>query len=355
MIPPTVARRGRPPPRARVPHTVHFRLPHPTLVHAAVPPIPPPTVIDSPARRTTAGQGGCVAAVGNFDGVHRGHAAIVARLCDLADTLGVPAVAFTFDPHPASLVRPNAAPVPLTTPARRAALLVALGIDTVLVQPATPELMQLPAERFYTDILRERLGVRGMVEGEDFRFGAGRAGDVATLRGLCDRDGVALETVAPVVVDGEAVSSSRLRGLIAGGDVRAAARLLTAPYRLTGRVVEGARRGGPLGFPTANLADLATLLPAAGVYAGRAFVPGLGPHLAAVHIGPNATFGETRVSVEAHLVGFSGTLYGSTLDVDFLERLRDTRRFDSVDALRAQLATDVARAREIAEASPPTS
>ncbi len=294
-------------------------------------------------------------AVGNFDGVHRGHATIVARLRGLADRLGVPAVALTFDPHPAAIVRPASTPVPLTTLGRRAELLGRLGVDAMLVQPTTPDLISLSAERFYAEILRERLGARGLVEGEDFRFGAGRTGDIGMLRGLCDRDGLALETVAPVMVDGQAISSSRLRGLIARGDVRSAASLLTAPYRLTGTVVQGARRGGPLGFPTANLAEVATQLPAIGVYAARVAVPGRGVHAAAVHIGPNVTFGETRLSVEAHLIGFSGTLYGASLDVDFLERLRDTQKFDSLDALRIQLAADVARAGEIAgPASPAT-
>jgi len=341
-------------------------LPHPALASAAVPPIPQPTVIHAPGHRPPAagaavhaspgwasGQGGCALAVGNFDGVHRGHAAIVSRLRGLAGRLGVPAVVLTFDPHPATLVRPETAPVPLTTPERRAALLLDLGVDAVLVQPSTHDLLRLSAESFYTDILKHSLGVRGIVEGEDFRFGAGRAGDIGMLRRLCDKDGIAVEAVPPVMLDGQAVSSSRLRGLIARGEVRAAAALLTAPYRLTGSVVEGARRGGPLGFPTANLAGVATQLPAAGVYAARGFVPGGGCHAAAVHIGPNVTFGETRVSVEAHLIGFTGDLYGSTLDVDFLDRLRDTFRFDSVDALRTQLAADVSRAREIAGATAP--
>lgn len=336
-------------PRRGIRYTPHST---PVLTAAAVPPTPPPTVIHAPGQRPP-GQVGCAVAVGNFDGVHRGHAAIAARLCDLAGRLGVPAVAVTFDPHPAAVVRPEAAPMPLTTPARRAALLVGLGVDAVLVQPATPELMRLTAAGFYADILRDRLGIRGIVEGEDFRFGAGRAGDIAMLRGFCDRDGIALETVPPVMVAGLPVSSSRLRGLISGGDVRTAAALLTAPYRLTGSVVEGARRGGPLGFPTANLADVTTLLPAAGVYAARGHTADGAAYPAAVHVGANVTFGETRVSVEAHLIGFAGDLYGSTLDVDFLDRLRDTCRFDSVDALRGQLATDVARAREIVASTPP--
>jgi riboflavin kinase/FMN adenylyltransferase len=156
-----------------------------------------------------------------------------------------------------------------------------------------------------------------------------------------------------VFVGGAAVSSSRLRGLVAAGDVRAASALLTAAYRLTGTVVTGARRGATLGFPTANLDAIATLLPAQGVYAARALAadPRGGPRRswpAAVHIGPNVSFGGTAVSVEVHLIGFAGDLYGSSLDVDFLERLRDTRRFASVDELRMQLAADVEAAERVA-------
>jgi len=296
---------------------------------------------------------GCAVAVGNFDGVHVGHAEIVRRLLDVARRIDGPAVVFTFDPHPASIVRPDQAPQPLTTAARRAELLLALGADAVLVQPTDSDLVALSAEAFYEDILRGRLGARALVEGSDFRFGAKRAGDVAMLGRLCAGDGVSLEVVPPVIVEGSPVSSSRLRMLIASGGVREAARLATAPHRATGTVVTGARRGAALGFPTANLASIATLLPAHGVYAGWATTPDGSRHPAAIHIGPNATFGATAASVEAHLIGFTGDLYGTTLHVDFLDRLRDTRRFASADDLQAQLAVDVARAAEIAAAAAP--
>ncbi|MFM9194581.1 MAG: bifunctional riboflavin kinase/FMN adenylyltransferase, partial [Planctomycetia bacterium] len=265
---------------------------------------------------------------------------------------GVPAVALSFDPHPAAVVRPEAAPAPLTTPARRATLLLALGVDAVLVQPTDRALVSLSAEEFYADMLQGRLRARGIVEGTDFRFGAGRSGDIHLLERLCGRDGVVLETVPAVMADGEPVSSSRLRRLIAAGAVREAAALLTSPYRHTGTVVEGARRGGTIGFPTANLSGIATLLPAVGVYAARVTLPDRTTRPAAVHVGPNLSFGETRISVEAHLIGFSGRLYGSTLDVDFLDRLRDTQRFDSVDALKLQLTADVARAVELVGSLP---
>ena len=285
---------------------------------------------------------GCAVSVGNFDGVHRGHAVLARHLRAAADRLGVPAVALTFDPHPASLVRPGGAPVPLTTPARRAELLLALGLDAVLVQPVDRAFLGLAADAFYRDVLRGRLRAAAIVEGPDFRFGAGRAGDVDLLRRLCAADGVAIEVVEPVAVDGGTVSSSRIRALVTAGDVAAANMLLTAPYRASGTVVTGARRGAALGFPTANLGDLATLVPGAGVYAARATVHGdTCRHPAAVHVGCNATFGETVATVEAHLVGFAGDLYGRTLHVDFLQRLRDTRRFDSVGELVAQMTRDV--------------
>ncbi len=285
---------------------------------------------------------GCAVSVGNFDGVHLGHAALAARLRAVAERLGVPAAALTFDPHPASLVRPGAAPVPLTTPARRAELLLGLGLDAVLVQPVSRGLIDLPAESFYREVLRGRLEAAALVEGPDFRFGARRAGDVGLLRGLCAADGVELEVVEPVAAAGDTVSSSRIRALVAAGDVAAANALLTAPFRVTGMVVTGARRGAGLGFPTANLAEIATLVPGPGVYAAWAVVPGRADaHAAAVHVGANLTFGATVPTVEAHLVGFAGDLYGRTLDVDFLERLRETRRFDSAHDLKAQLARDV--------------
>lgn len=319
----------------------------PPRSRAAVPPLPDPQVFSRPGFRTG---DRCAVAVGNFDGVHLGHAAIVSALRSAAARLAVPALALTFDPHPAAVVRPATAPETLTTPARRAELLLRLGLDAVLVQPADAALVALGAEEFYDEVLRRRLGAAAVVEGVDFRFGAGRAGDVPLLATLCRRDGVALEVVPPVVVGGLPVSSSRLRSLVAAGRVREAADLATAPHRISGRVVAGKRRGATLGFPTANLAEIATLVPGTGVYAARVAVAGTG-HAAAVHVGPNVTFGEAETSVEVHLIGFAGDLYGSPLDVDFLDRLRDTRRFASIDDLKRQLAADVAAAAGVAAAA----
>ncbi|MEI8226833.1 MAG: riboflavin biosynthesis protein RibF [Planctomycetota bacterium] len=309
-----------------------------------MPSVPPPNVFFTTGRWTPDAPA-CAVAVGNFDGVHVGHVAIVERLRAAAGERGLPAVVFTFDPHPVSIVRPEAAPAPLTTPRRRADLLAALGVDAVLVQPTDRQLVALEAEDFYHDILRGRLRAAALVEGLDFHFGARRRGDVALLGRLCAAERVFLEVVEPVLHDDESVSSSRLRRLIGAGRVREANTLLTAAYRATGTVIEGARRGQTIGFPTANLGGIATLLPVAGVYAAQAVADGDGTAWpAAVHIGPNISFGETAISVEAHLIGYAGNLYGRTLHVDFLDRLRDTRRFATVDELKAQLSIDVERA-----------
>lgn len=317
-------------------------------------PLPAPIVFGSPACTPPLAR--AAVAVGNFDGVHLGHAAIAGRLIATAGRLGAPAIALTFDPHPASLVRPGQAPAPLTTPARRAELLLALGLDAVLVQPTDAAFVSLSADEFFGRILRDQLGGIAFVEGEDFRFGAGRAGDIPLLRRLAAAAGASVEVVEAVSAGDETVSSSRLRALLLAGDVAAARALATAAYRLTGIVEPGARRGAGLGFPTANLGRIATLVPAAGVYAGRARLAGPGEpgdwFPAAVNIGTSPTFETTTPTVEAHLVGFTGDCYGRGLDVDFLARLRDTRRFASVEDLKTQLADDVSRAVAIASGRP---
>lgn len=295
-----------------------------------------------------------VVTVGNFDGVHLGHAAIIKRLRAMAGRLSAESVVVTFDPHPATLVRPGKAPPPLSTALRRAELLLHLGVDRVVVQPMVRAVVELSATAFFENVLCRDLAMVGMVEGADFRFGRGREGDVSMLAHACKRLGLAFDVVEPVRAGETIVSSSLVRTLIAAGDVAEAATLLSAPYRIAGRVVEGVKRGRTLGFPTANLAEIETLLPAPGVYAAVATCRPSGPsqtavsrHPAAVHIGANVSFGETTITVEAHLIGFSGDLYDHTLHVDFLQRLRDTHRFDSREALVAQLEADVRQAESV--------
>jgi riboflavin kinase/FMN adenylyltransferase len=255
-------------------------------------------------------------------------------------------VAFTFDPHPASLLRPERCPTPLTGIERRAELLGELGVDAVIAYPTDQALLRLTAREFFETILRDRLGARAIVEGPNFCFGRDRQGTIDTLRQLAEEAGVAVEVVEPVIVDGQEISSSRVRRLVAAGEVAAARRLLTQPYRLHGTVSRGAGRGAQLGFPTANLEGITTVLPAEGVYGGAGYLPERWP--VAINIGPNPTFGESDTKVEVHLIGFSGSLYGQTIDVEFLQRLRDVRTFAGIDELTKQLRQDIRAAQAAA-------
>lgn len=286
--------------------------------------------------------------IGNFDGVHLGHRALLRDLRAHADRVGGPAVAVTFDPHPLQLLRPAQFQPVLTTLDDRAALLKKAGADHVIILKTTPELLQRRANDFFNQVVRRQIDAKAMVEGENFGFGRDREGTVDTLRLLCRQAGVLLGIVTSfTTADGRPVSSSRVRDALVAGDIRAATELLKRPYRLRGTVVTGQKRGGTIGFPTANLEQLQTLAPRDGVYAGRASL-GLETWPAAVNIGPNPTFGELARKVEVHLLDFSGDLYGKTLAVDFLDRLRDTRPFPNVEALIAQLKDDVAATRRIA-------
>jgi riboflavin kinase/FMN adenylyltransferase len=282
--------------------------------------------------------------IGNFDGVHRGHARIVQRLIETAKSVGGPAMVFTFDPHPVRLLRPEQAPPPLTWTDRKAELLAELGVDAVIAYPTDEALLKLSPEQFFQQIVREQLAARAMVEGPNFFFGRGRGGDIRLLGELCAASDMTLEVVEPLVEEGEFVSSSRVRDLIQSGDVAAAAQMLTCPYRIRGLVTHGAGRGHKIGFATANLEGIDTLLPSPGVYAGRAIAPA-GTWPAAINIGPNPTFGENALKVEVHLIDFSGSLYGLPLEVDFLARLRDIQPFASISELVSQLAKDVEAAR----------
>jgi riboflavin kinase/FMN adenylyltransferase len=285
--------------------------------------------------------------IGNFDGVHRGHARIVERLLAKAREVSGPAIVFTFDPHPVRLLRPEAAPPPLTWTDRKAELLGELGVTAVIAYPTDEELLALSPQEFFDRIVRERLGARAMVEGPNFFFGRGRAGNIEVLCQLCGASSISLEIVRPLEIDGAYVSSSRVREAITAGDVDLARHLLTRPYRIRGMVTHGAGRGSKIGFPTANVSAIDTLLPGQGVYAANAITTA-GTWPAAVNIGPNPTFGENVFKVEVHLIGFAGSLYGQPLEVDFLARLRSIQPFASVTELKAQLAHDVAAAERIA-------
>jgi riboflavin kinase/FMN adenylyltransferase len=295
---------------------------------------------------------GAYLAIGNFDGVHKGHALLLERLRKRAAEAGAPALPVTFDPHPVALLRPERAPVPLLWPERKLALLKATGATDVGVFRTGPWLLSLTAREFFDRVIVEQFRARGMVEGPTFRFGRDRVGDADTLAKWCAEARIDFEVVEPAQVDGSIVSSTRIRNSLAEGNVEAARRLLGRPHRLRGEVVRGAGRGAGLGFPTANLERVDTQIPADGVYAAHAFLDGAGPAVAAAcHIGPNATFGELARQVEIHLIDFSGNLYGRWLEVDFLAHLRPSRRFDDLNGLLAQMHADIDQARAVA-ASP---
>jgi riboflavin kinase/FMN adenylyltransferase len=294
---------------------------------------------------------GAYVAVGNFDGVHRGHSRLIARLRANAEAAGAAALALTFDPHPVLLLRPEEAPVPLVWLERKASLLEESGATEVGVFRTGPWLLGLTAREFFDRVIVDRLGARGMVEGPNFAFGRDRGGDAALLAGWCRAAGLGFEEVEPTVVEGELVSSSRIRRSLAQGRADEACRLLGRPHRLRGLVTHGAGRGAGLGFPTANLDAIDCLIPTDGVYAARAYLEGRSlPYPAACHIGPNVTFGEQIRKVEAHLLDYDGDLYGQTIELDFLDRLRPTRPFAGLDDLLAQIRADVERTREICAA-----
>ena len=291
-------------------------------------------------------RGGAVA-IGNFDGVHRGHVAIVRRLLERAKGVRGPAIVFTFDPHPVRLLRPEQCPPPLTWTERKAQLLKASGVDWIVAYPTDAALLSLSAQDFFEQIVRGALAAKAMVEGANFYFGHNREGTIGRLEELTSAAGISLDVVPAVEVDGAIVSSSRVRQLIAAGDMNGANRLLSQPYRIRGMVTHGVGRGAKIGFPTANLAGIDTLLPAVGVYAGRAWVSGE-RWPAAINLGSSPTFGDESVRVEIHLIGQNESLYGQPMEVDFLARLRDIRPFPSVDGLVEQLTADVAQAKQIA-------
>jgi riboflavin kinase/FMN adenylyltransferase len=295
-------------------------------------------------------------AIGNFDGVHRGHQALVALASRLARAAGGDSVVLTFDPHPARLLAPALAPPMLMTLERRLELLAEAGADAVVVEPFTTELAALPADRFIAEVLRGDFDARHVVVGWDFTFGAGRQGNATTLASEGARLHMGVNIVPPVMVAGLVCSSTKIREFVLEGRVEGATMLLGRPFEIIGRVVHGAERGRTLGIPTANLDPEADLLPKPGVYAAWAYRLDDGSRLrlrAAVSIGSNPTFAaEDRragpaVTIEAHLLDFDGDLYGARLRLEFAGWLRDQRRFSSADELTAEIRRDILRTREI--------
>jgi riboflavin kinase/FMN adenylyltransferase len=288
---------------------------------------------------------GRVVTVGNFDGVHLGHRAVLATARELAQRRGLDLAVLTFEPSPVAFLRPEAAPRRLTDPDQKHELLAEAGADLVLAQRFDAEFAALEPGEFSRLVLAGALAARIVIVGRNFRFGRGRAGTADSLRTLGASVGFEVEARKLISGDGECISSSRIRELVAAGDVAGAARLLGRPHEIEGEVVHGAGDGRRLGFPTANLDGLRTLAPGPGIYAARWSAAGEGGG-AAVYIGDRPTLGHGP-SVEAHLLDREGDLYGRRLRLRFLERLRGDRRFPDRETLAAQLGRDVEAARVV--------
>jgi riboflavin kinase / FMN adenylyltransferase len=288
-----------------------------------------------------------VITVGTFDGVHRGHRDVIERVVARARSLKIPSVLVTFDPHPMEIVNPAAAPLLLSSHDEKLEVIAETGIDYLAVVPFTPELAAYSAEDFVELILRRCFRMRELLIGYDHGFGRQRTGDVNVLRSLGERDGFRVEAVDPVSTpDGHSVSSTSIRRAIAGGDLDRAAASLGRLYSVSGRVAQGAQRGRTIGFPTLNLGPPPSrkLLPPEGVYAVRVQTPS-GPVGGMMNLGPRPTFGDSATSLEAHLFDTTGDFYGAHVRVDFVARLRETRKFASGEQLSAQLRHDERDAR----------
>jgi len=291
-----------------------------------------------------------VTAIGNFDGVHLGHRAILKAAIDHARAAGGTAFALTFDPLPAKVLAPARAPRLILTPDDKLEMLRLSGTDGVIVLDFTRELSRLSPRDFVRDYLRAKIGVREVVVGHSESFGHNRAGNAAMMVELGREFGFDTEVVGPIKIDGLEVSSTKVREAIAAGDLRGAARLLGRYHFLRGPVVRGRERGRTIGFPTANLASETECIPPDGVYATRVILDD-GAYPAITNIGMRPTFSETERSIEAHIFDFTRDLYGTRIKLELIERIRAERKFDNADALKAQIALDLSKVREILSAA----
>jgi len=295
---------------------------------------------------------GAVVTVGTFDGVHRGHQAVLAEIVRRARARGTQSVVVTFDPHPLAVVNPSAAPRLLTLPAERQRLLAAAGVGRVVTLPFTAELSRLTPEAFVREVLQAQIGLGELVLGHDHGFGRGRSGDVETVRRIGAADGFGVDVVEPVRDDGRPISSTAIRAALAHGDLTLAGRWLGRPYGALGSVTRGDGRGRTIGVPTINLPvpDERKLLPPDGVYAVWVTLEGRGKgeevrYGGMMNQGPRPTFGVSERGLEVHLFDFAGELYGEMVWVEWVQRLRDVRTFPSREALIEQLTNDRAAAR----------
>ncbi|USU11811.1 bifunctional riboflavin kinase/FAD synthetase [Sphingomonadaceae bacterium OTU29THOMA1] len=293
---------------------------------------------------------GGIVALGNFDGFHLGHQAVVGRAVARARAEGRPALVATFDPHPVRHFRPDTAPFRLTTLDQRQRLFAGAGVDAMVVFHFDGDLARVSAEQFIADRLHANLQVAGVVTGEDFTFGKGKSGDVGLLATRGGVHGFVAETVGAVTLDGEPVSSTRIRDALRGGDPRTAARLLTRPFTIEGVVQHGDKLGRTIGYPTANVEMGKYLRPAYGIYAVTGRLSDGRVLKGAANLGIRPTFDPPKELLEPYFFDFADDLYGQTIEVALIEYLRPEAKFDGLDALTAQMERDCARARALLDA-----
>lgn len=302
------------------------------------------------------GWGRCVATIGVFDGLHRGHQQIISRADEVAADLKVPTVLITFTPHPSEVVRPGSHPPLLTTNTHKAELAAELGVDVVIFVPFTLDFSHLTPDEFVHEAVVADLHASAVVVGQNFRFGHKAAGDVAALTELGRRWGFEAEGVALLSDGSRPISSTYIRSCVEAGDLEAATKALGRPHRVDGVVIRGDQRGRDLGFPTANVrAESFAAIPADGIYAGRVVRidewgntrTDVEPRVAAISIGTNPTFDGRHRSVEAYILDFEGDLYGQNLGVEFLHRLRGMAKYESSAELVTQMKADVDRTRSL--------
>ena len=290
---------------------------------------------------------GAIIALGNFDGFHLGHQAVVRAAVEWARGDGRPVIVATFDPHPVRFFRPDTPPFRLTTLDQRQELFAAAGADAMMVFHFDAPFAANTAEDFVVKLLHDRFGAAGVVTGEDFTFGKGRGGNLAVLHDLGARAGIAARSVGPVMLGDEVVSSSRIREALRDGDCAAAERLLTRPFAIRGLVQHGDKRGRTIGYPTANL-DIGTYLrPRYGIYAVTGRLPDGTVLNGAASIGIRPTFEPPRELLEPYFFDWSGDLYGQEIEVAFRHFLRPEAKFETMDALIEQMEQDCAQAREL--------
>jgi len=290
---------------------------------------------------------GAVVALGNFDGFHLGHQAVVGRAMARARSEGRPALVVTFDPHPARLFRPDAPPFLLTTLPQRMDLFEAFGVDGALALPFDRAMAAMSPEAFFEEWLVGRIGACGLVTGEDFTFGKDRAADTRALAAMAAAHGMWAEAIAPVEAEGGVVSSTRIREHLRAGDMAPAARLLTRPYTIEGVVEHGSKLGRTIGFPTANLRLGDYLRPRYGIYAVRGRLPDGRVLEGAANLGVRPSFDPPIELLEPTFFDFSGDLYGQRIAVELIAHLRDEEKFDDLDALTARIEADCAEARRV--------